>query len=281
MQSSELDRRLQIVRDIAWAAGDTVLQFYGEQVEVEWKSPGNPVTAADHAANALILEHLHRHFPGEAVLAEETDDDMSRLGRDVVWVVDPLDGTKEFIKRNGEFSVMIGLVENNKPVLGVVLQPAPPNGVKPGGLYSGAVGLGAWLSLGGSERPIRVSAIEQPAQMRMIASRSHFDARVDQIRKRLGIHEILRSGSVGLKCGVIATGACELYIHPSSKVSLWDSCAPAAILTAAGGVMTDLKGEALNYTAIDVGHRQGLLASHGRLHAQIVAVIKEVGLKTA
>lgn len=291
MQSSELDRRLQIVRDIARAAGDTVLQFYSEQVEVEWKAPGNPVTAADHSANALILEHLHRHFPGEAVLAEETTDDMSRLGRDIVWFVDPLDGTKEFIKRNGEFSVMIGLVENNKPVLGVVLQPAPPRfaveelqrkdrGMKPGALYAGAIGLGAWLSVDGNERPIHVSDIAQPAHMRMIASRSHFDARVDQVRKRLGIHEILRSGSVGLKCGVIATGACELYIHPSSKVSLWDSCAPAAILSAAGGLMTDLNGEALNYTAVDIGHRQGLLASHGRLHEQVIAAIHEVGLKT-
>ncbi|MCG3120111.1 MAG: 3'(2'),5'-bisphosphate nucleotidase CysQ [bacterium] len=280
MQSSELDRRLQIVRDIARAAGDTVLQFYSAQVEVEWKAPGNPVTAADHAANALILEQLHRHFPGEAVLAEETHDDMSRLGREVVWFVDPLDGTKEFIKRNGEFSIMIGLVESNKPVLGVVMQPAPPSGIKPGALYTGAAGLGAWLSLGGSERPIHVSDLAQPAQMRMIASRSHFDERVDQVRKRLGIHEILRSGSVGLKCGVIATGACELYIHPSSKVSLWDSCAPAAILIAAGGIMTDLNGDALNYTAVDSGHRQGLLASHGRLHEQVIAAIHEVGLKT-
>jgi 3'(2'), 5'-bisphosphate nucleotidase len=280
MPSSELDRRLQIARDIARLAGETVLQYYGEKVEVEWKAPGNPVTAADHAANTLILEQLHRHFPGEAVLAEESDDDMSRLGHDVVWMVDPLDGTKEFIKRNGEFSIMIGLVEHGRPILGVVLQPAPPSGIKPGALYSGAVGLGAWLSLGGGERPIRVSAIAQPAQLRMIASRSHFDERVDQVRKKLGIHEILRSGSVGLKCGVIATGACELYIHPSSKVSLWDSCAPAAILNAAGGVMTDLRGEALDYKSVHVGHPHGLLASHGRLHEQIVAVIKESGLKT-
>jgi 3'(2'), 5'-bisphosphate nucleotidase len=291
MQSSELDRRLQIVRDLARLAGEAVLQYYAEKVEVEWKAPGNPVTAADHAANALILEQLHRHFPGEAVLAEESDDDMSRLGHDLVWMVDPLDGTKEFIKRNGEFSIMIGLVENGRPILGAVLQPAPPRfsfddlqrkdrGIKPGALYSGAVGLGAWLSLGGSERPIRVSAIEEPAQLRMIASRSHFDERVDQVRKRLGIHEILRSGSVGLKCGAIATGACELYIHPSSKVSLWDSGAPAAILTAAGGTMTDLRGEALDYKSVHVGHPHGLLASHGRLHEQIVAVIKEVGLKT-
>jgi len=280
MQSSELDRRLQIVRDIARLAGEAILQYYGEKVEVQWKTPGNPVTAADHAANALILEQLHRHFPGEAVLAEESDDDMSRLGHDIVWMVDPLDGTKEFIKRNGEFSVMIGLVEHNRPILGVVLQPAPPSGIKPGALYSGVVGLGAWLSLGGSERPIRVSAIDQPSQLRMIASRSHFDERVDQVRKNLGIHEILRSGSVGLKCGTIATGACELYIHPSNKVSLWDSGAPAAILTAAGGTMTDLRGAPLDYRSIHVGHPHGLLASHGRLHEQILATIKEVGLKT-
>jgi 3'(2'), 5'-bisphosphate nucleotidase len=280
MQPSELDRRLQIVRDIARAAGETVLQYYEEKVEVEWKAPGNPVTAADHAANALIIEHLHRHFSGEAVLAEESHDDMSRLGHDVVWMVDPLDGTKEFIKLNGEFSIMIGLVEHGRPILGVVLQPAPPSGIKPGALYSGAVGLGAWLSLGGSESPIRVSAIDQPAQMRMIASRSHFDERVDQVRKKLGIHEILRSGSVGLKCGAIATGACELYIHPSSKVSLWDSGAPAAILLAAGGMMTDLRGEPLDYRSVDVGHPHGLLASHGRLHELIVGVIKEAGLKT-
>jgi 3'(2'), 5'-bisphosphate nucleotidase len=280
MQSSELDRRLQIVRDIARAAGEAVLQYYSEKVEVEWKAPGNPVTAADHAANALILEQLHRHFPGEAALAEETDDDMSRLGHDLVWMVDPMDGTKEFIKRNGEFSIMIGLVEQGRPLLGVVLQPAPPSGIQPGALYSGVIGLGAWLSLGSSERPIRVSTIDQPAQLRMIASRSHFDERVDQVRKNLGIHEILRSGSVGLKCGAIATGACELYIHPSSKVSLWDSCAPAAILTAAGGVMTDLRGEPLDYKSVEVGHPHGLLASHGRLHKQILATIKEVGLKT-
>jgi 3'(2'), 5'-bisphosphate nucleotidase len=278
MQSPELDRRLQIVCDIARAAGEVVLQYYGEQVEVQWKSPGNPVTAADHAANTLILEQLHRHFPGEAVLAEETDDDMSRLGHDLVWMVDPLDGTKEFIKRNGEFSIMVGLVEHGRPLLGVVLQPAPPSGITPGALYSGAVGLGAWLSLGGSERPIRVSNNDHPSQWRMVASRSHFDPRVDQVRKRLGIHEILRSGSVGLKCGMIAAGACELYIHPSSRVSLWDSCAPAAILTAAGGIMTDLNGAPLTYTAVEIRHRHGLLASNSRLLEKIVAIVKEEGV---
>lgn len=272
MQAQELDRRLQIVRGIAQTAGEIALQFYDEKVAVDWKAPGDPVTAADHAANESIIAALHRHFPGEAVLSEESSDDMSRLGSEVFWVVDPLDGTKEFIKRNGEFSIMIGMIESGKPMLGVVMQPAT------GFLYSGALGLGAWLAAANGEKVLRVSNLEQPAQLRMVASRSHFDPRVDRVRQRLGIHEILRSGSVGLKCGLIARGECEVYIHPSSRVNMWDSCGPAAILTAAGGLMTDMAGAPLNYSAVDVRHRQGLLASHGRLHELIVKTLESEGV---
>lgn len=125
---------------------------------------------------------------------------------------------------------------------------------------------------------MRVSQLEQSAQLRMVASRSHFDPRVDRVRQRLGIHEILRSGSVGLKCGLIARGDCEVYVHPSSRVNMWDSCGPAAILTAAGGLMTDMAGAPLNYSAVDVRHRQGLLASHGRLHELIVETLAREGV---
>ena len=272
MQAPELDRRLQILREIAQAAGAVVLQHYDERVAIEWKAPGDPVTAADHAANELIIAELHRHFPGEAVLSEESRDDMSRLGSDLFWVVDPLDGTKEFIKRNGEFSVMIGMIANGRPALGVVAQPATQF------LYSGAEGLGAWLSTPRGEQMLRVSTLATPAQLRMVASRSHFDPRVDRVRQRLGIHEILRSGSVGLKCGLIARGDCEVYVHPSSRVNLWDSCAPAAILAAAGGKMTDMRGEALNYSAVEARHPHGLLATHGRLHEQVVETLAREGV---
>jgi 3'(2'), 5'-bisphosphate nucleotidase len=267
MQTSELDRRLQILREIVRAASEVVLQHYAEQVTVQWKAPGNPVTAADHAANELIIAQLHRHFSGEAVLSEESSDDMSRLGSDLFWVVDPLDGTKEFIKRNGEFSVMVGMIEKGRPALGVVGQPATNF------LYSGAEGLGAWLSTPRGEQVLRVSMITESSQLRMVASRSHFDPRVDRVRQRLGIHEILRSGSVGLKCGLIARGDCEVYVHPSSHVNLWDSCGPAAILAAAGGKMTDLRGETLDYSGVDVRHRHGLLATHGRLHDKVVETL--------
>ncbi|MDZ7266960.1 MAG: 3'(2'),5'-bisphosphate nucleotidase CysQ [candidate division KSB1 bacterium] len=268
MQTSELDRRVPIVGEIAIAAGAAALQYYyDDQVAIAWKSAGNPVTAADHAANETILTRLHQHFAGEAVLSEESQDDMSRLGRDLFWVVDPLDGTKEFIARNGEFSIMIGMVLAGRPALGVVYQPATRK------LYFGAPGLGAWLSTSDGMQTLRVSDRTEPAQWRMVASRSHFDPRIDRVRQRLGIHEIRRSGSVGLKCGLIAAGECEVYIHPSSKVNMWDSCAPAAILLAAGGMMTDLRGEPLSYAAVEVRHRQGLVATHGRQHEQVIAAI--------
>ncbi len=272
MQATELDRRLQLLREIVQAASAVVLEYYDERVAIEWKAPGDPVTVADHAANELILAQLHRHFPGETVLSEESSDDMRRLGAAQFWVVDPLDGTKEFIKRNGEFSIMIGMIENGLPALGVVGQPATQF------LYSGAEGLGAWLSTPRGEQVLRVSTMSAPAQLRMVASRSHFDPRVDRVRQRLGIHEILRSGSVGLKCGLIARGDCEVYVHPSSRVNLWDSCGPAAILTAAGGKMTDLHGETLNYSGVEVRHRHGLLATHGRLHEQVVETLASEGV---
>lgn len=270
MDKRELDRRLHTVRDLARQAGAVIMNYYKTSVEVEWKAPGDPVTAADKAANELIVDQLQKTFAGEAVLAEESTDDLSRLGQQVVWMVDPLDGTKEFISRNGEFSVMIGLTENGKPILGAIMQPAASR------LYSGAVGLGAWLTENGHDRGISVSAIANFADMRMVASRSHFEMSVDRLRHRLGIAKLLRSGSVGLKCGMIAAGNCEIYVHPSSHARLWDSCAPAAVLNAAGGVMTDIHGVPLRYASKELRHREGLVASNGRAHERLIEMIAAV-----
>jgi len=267
MEKRELDRRLQIVRNLARQAGDIIMNHYKTSVEVELKAPGDPVTAADKAANELIVDHLHKTFPGEAVLAEESVDDLTRLGSDLVWMVDPLDGTKEFISRNGEFSVMIGMIENGAPVLGAVMQPAASR------LYSGAVGLGAWMSENGHDRAIRVSTIENFAEMRIVASRSHFEKSVDRLRQRLGIDKLIRSGSVGLKCGLIARGDCEIYVHPSSHAKLWDSCAPAAVLTAAGGIMTDVHGAPIDYSSKELRLREGLAASNGRVHDRLIEMM--------
>lgn len=239
MQSSELDRRLQIVRDIARAAGDTVLQFYSAQVEVEWKAPGNPVTAADHSANALILEHLHRHFPGEAVLAEETTDDMSRLGRDIVWFVDPLDGTKEFISRNGEFTVNIALIEHGEPVLGLVHAPALKK------TFAGATGCGAFIENCIGRRPIKCR--RPPLEgLSVVASRSHGDAAaLDAFLAGRKVGELKSAGS-SLKLCLIAAGEADLYPRLGRTME-WDIAAGHAVLVAAGGSVTQLSGSRLNY----------------------------------
>jgi len=267
MDKRELDRRLHILRALARQAGDIIMNYYKTSVEVEMKAPGDPVTEADKAVNELIVDHLHKTFSGEPVLAEESTDDLTRLGSDLVWMVDPLDGTKEFISRNGEFSSMIGMIEDGKPVLGAVMQPAASR------LYSGAVGLGAWMSENGHDRPMQVSTIENFADMRIVASRSHFEPSVDRLRLRLGIDKLIRSGSVGLKCGLIARGDCEIYVHPSSYAKLWDSCAPAAVLTAAGGVMTDIHGEPIVYSSKELRLRKGLVASNGRVHDRLIEMI--------
>jgi 3'(2'), 5'-bisphosphate nucleotidase len=182
-----------------------------------------------------------------------------------VWIVDPLDGTKEFIGRIGEFSIMVGLAIEGEAALGVVYQPVADL------LYRGAPGLLAELVEEGVARRLAVSSVADPAQMRLVASRSHRDPLVDAVCRQLGITEDRPSGSVGLKVGLLATGQCDLYIHPSPGLKEWDTCAPDAILRAAGGVIGDAWGRPLRYNKSDVRQRQGLAASNGAIHAQIVA----------
>jgi 3'(2'), 5'-bisphosphate nucleotidase len=150
-------------------------------------------------------------------------------------------------------------------VLGVVYQPVADL------LYRGAPGLLAELVEGGFARPLAVSAVADPGQMRLVASRSHRDPLVDAVCRRLGVTQDRPSGSVGLKVGLLATGQCDLYIHPSPGLKEWDTCAPDAILRAAGGAIGNAWGRPLRYNKADVRQRQGLVASNGASHARIVA----------
>ncbi len=261
-----LDWLTQTIRE----AGAIVLKYYAQTAEVEWKTPTEPVTAADKASNEFLVEKLRKEFPDYGLLAEESRDDHSRLEKELIWMVDPMDGTKEFISRNGEFSVMIGLVEQGRPVLGAVYQPTEDR------LYLGAKGVKAELWQATEARELRVSERDEVASFRLVVSRSHLEPVVDDIRERLGIGEIRQSGSVGLKCGLIARDECDLYIHPSHHTKLWDSCAPQAILEAAGGTMTDIYGKPLEYTSESVQNLSGMLASNGQQHEQIVETIEEV-----
>jgi 3'(2'), 5'-bisphosphate nucleotidase len=260
-----LHHELPIVEQLVREAGALVRTYYDNGAAVSWKGVDDPVTAADRAANQHLVAGLRQAFPSDGILSEESHDDLARRARRRVWIVDPLDGTKEFIGRIGEFSIMVGLAIEGEAALGLVYQPVVDL------LYRGAPGLLAELVQDGMARPLAVSAVNDPAQMRLVASRSHRDPLVDAVCRQLGITQDRPSGSVGLKVGLLATGQCDLYIHPSPGLKEWDTCAPDAILRAAGGAISDAWGRPLRYNKRDVRQRQGLAASNGAIHGQIVA----------
>lgn len=270
LTSAEKQERLEWLAAIIREAGKIALRFYGDNIKVEWKKPNDPVTAADHASNEFIIQQIAEAFPNDAILSEESKENKNRFERDYTWIIDPVDGTKEFINRNGEFSIMIGLAERGEPVLGAVYQPTEDR------LYLGAPGLGATLDQGSRRTEMRVSSRENVSTFRLVVSRSHLEPVVDDIRQQLGIKNLRQSGSVGLKCSLIMRAECDLYIHPSPHTKLWDSCAPQAILEAAGGIFTDMKGERLNYSSKEVRNLNGLLVSNGMAHQEIVQRIQEV-----
>jgi 3'(2'), 5'-bisphosphate nucleotidase len=259
--SPELDTAI----DLARRAGERIRALHGIEIAVERKHDDSPVTQADREANTLIVGGLAAAFPGDGILSEEAPDDGSRLTRPRVWMIDPLDGTKDFIRGREGFAVMIGLLDGVKPALGVVYQPIGD------ALYWATRGGGAFRQIaGGAPVRLAVSRVSDPADIRMVASKSHRTAAIDQVRAELGISDELNVGSVGLKLGLIAAGERDLYVNPAGHSKLWDACAPEALLTEAGGRLTDLHGDPLDYRGHELGNVRGLIASNGVLHDQVV-----------
>ena len=258
---------LRQIENLVRQAGDIVRQYHDLPDDIEYKGVNDPVTAADKAVNNFLVDALTQAFPGDGILAEESKDDLSRLQHNQVWCIDPLDGTKEFIARNGEFSIMVGLAIEGVATLGVVYQPILDF------MYSGIRDQGAWLSTADGRTPLVVSEIDNPASMRLVVSRSHRNPITDSIKASLGITQERISGSVGLKCGLIARTESDLYLHPAPGHKEWDLCAPEAILVGAGGKMTDCWGRALRYNKADVHNHGGLVASNGRAHRRIISLM--------
>lgn len=259
---------LRVAVDLARAAGRSILEQYEKPLRVEQKTNENdvePVTQADRIANELIVNRLKHEFPGDGILAEESVDTERRLSKSRVWMVDPLDGTTGFIDGNGDFAVQIGLVEDGECVVGVVYLPLSRS------LYRAVVGSGAWI-----ERPQReteratVSDRHTFETMRLAASRSHRSPRMNKVVERFGFREEVQRGSVGIKIGLLVEQQCDVYIHLSPRTKQWDTCAPQLILTEAGGRLTDLFGQPLNYNVPDVNNRNGLVATNGVSHDLVI-----------
>ncbi|WRL45529.1 3'(2'),5'-bisphosphate nucleotidase CysQ [Aromatoleum evansii] len=234
--SDLLERLLPIVRD----AGDIVMSVYATDFSVRGKDDASPVTEADERAEQVILDGLAALAPEIPVVAEEAvaAGRVPEIGRRF-WLVDPLDGTKEFIKRNGEFTVNIALVEDGLPLLGVVLAPAL------GKLYAGAVGIGAFIEDANGRRTIRCR-VPPAAGLTVVASRSHGDAAaLDAFLAGRKVAKLASAGS-SLKLCLIATGEADLYPRLGRTME-WDIAAGHAVLAAAGGCVTDLDGRPLAY----------------------------------
>lgn len=268
-RTSEFDREILVATELARAAGVVLLEHYYSPFLVEQKVNAldelEEVTAADREANELIVSRLREEFPDDGILAEESTDTEHRLVKDRVWLIDPMDGTKNFIARDGDFAVQIGLAIGGESVLGVVFQPVR------GVLYRAARDGGAWIEAeGGIAARMRVSHQTELGEMILASSRSHRGPRMDQVVKALGFKKEMRRGSVGVKIGLIAEQQADLYLHLSPGTKQWDTCGPEAILAEAGGRLTDLFGQPIRYNGVRIDNRNGIVATNSAAHDRVI-----------
>jgi 3'(2'), 5'-bisphosphate nucleotidase len=270
LAAGALASELATARELALAAGEVVMRRFAGDFRVDDKG-GQPVTQADRESNALIVDALARRFPRDGLLAEESEPAGDRWRTaERCWVIDPLDGTSDFVKGRMGFCVMIGLLVAGEPALGVVHVP------RAGRTFLGVAGAGAFEERGArregcdERRALHVSTRARPSELRVIASIAHRDARLEAALAALAPKERLQVGSVGYKVGMIAADEADLYIATTSAISLWDTCAPQAILHAAGGRFVDLDGRPLRYAGPDLNHARGLLATNGACVQEVV-----------
>lgn len=268
MPIQDLSQELQVAKALARQAGTRIMEIYATDFIVDFKGIGDPVTEADRLANQMIVQGLHEAFPQDVVVAEESPRPSGTLTNGRVWFVDPLDGTREFVAKNGEFSVMIGLAINGQAQLGVVYRPDRHL------LYSGLTEGQAWLEVSGESKILSVSSINSPQDSCLAVSRSHWHAEIDDVRDSLGIGKEIRCGSVGLKIGLISEGKADIYVEPGPYTSAWDSCGPEAIIKGAGGRFTNVLGQQLLYGVTQLKNTHGLVASNGVCHDQVIKALE-------
>lgn len=251
------------LRFIAKEAGTEIMKIYQRDFAVKYKSENNPVTEADFISNSIIEKDLAEF--GYHVLSEETIDDNNRLSAQRIWIVDPLDGTKDFIAKTGEFSIMIGLVEDNKPILGIVYQPAN------GSFFYAIKNHGAFLEnyLGESKR-ISVSKENKIHNARMLLSRHHILSKELECARKLGVSSQIQCGSAGVKAAIVAQGNAEIYVNAGDKTGEWDVCAADILIREAGGRITDIYGKDLFYNKRIPRQNYGFVISNGLIHEMVV-----------
>jgi len=248
LENGQLEQLESIARD----AGSGILSVYeSDDFDVESKGDGSPLTRADRLAHEIIVAGLAKLTPEIPVVSEESgrEEMQARLAWDLFWLVDPLDGTKEFIKRNGEFTVNIALVHQGRPVFGVVYAPVLNS------CFSGGSGYGAWRVDGDDRNRSEIAvAGKSDGVMTVVASRSHrgeaVEAFIANVTERFGAPEVRSMGS-SLKICLVATGEADIYprLGPTCE---WDTAAAHSVVLGAGGNVTNVCGEPLVYNKADI-----------------------------
>lgn len=270
-----LQYELETAISAARLAAETILEHYTSGFETEYKigadSFSEPVTIADRESSRIIVDALSRAFPEDGMLSEEEIDDTARrVSTHRTWIIDPIDGTSGFVNHDGDFAVQIGLAVDGVAELGVVLLPFHDV------LTYAIRGGGSFIETPDQRTPtkMQVSNTRELKRLRLAMSRNHASPRMARIISEFGFPEIIRRGSVGLKVGLIAQQESDIYIHPSPRTKLWDTCGPQVILEEAGGRFTDLFGKPFLYDRSDVQNHNGIIATNGVSHDAVIHRMK-------
>ncbi|MBQ1525701.1 MAG: 3'(2'),5'-bisphosphate nucleotidase CysQ [Lachnospiraceae bacterium] len=249
------NKELEVSKKAAVEAGLEILKIYNDDSdwETQYKEDGSPLTRADKASNAVIVKALREAFPSYAVLSEEEKDNKKRLENDLCFVVDPLDGTKEFIKRNGQFTVNIALSNKHRTVMGVIYVPVT------GELYYASEGDGAFLRTeDGNERKLAVSGNTDHSALSAVVSGSHGCEEMEELIRKYDIRKILRIGS-SLKGCLVAKGDADVYFRHNPTME-WDTAAMQCIVEEAGGIFRQMDDSPMLYNREDSLNSKGFYA---------------------
>jgi len=280
MMPVDLRKCCDDARNAALLAWEKIAHFHRGSFQVIEKKGEGPATEADLLADKVIVDYLSQRHDGNSFgfLTEETESDSSRLSKPCCWIIDPIDGTRDFIEGRADFAIQIGLSglgdsAGQEPLMGVVFLPV--HGI----LFAGYRGAGAWREdlRAGTKTPVAVSKLDDVKALRLVATRSHWGHRMTALVERLQPKHMSRRGSLGVKVCDVVDDVADAYINTArSQCKEWDTCAPHAILAEAGGVLTDLKGDAVRYNKQKYHIEYGLLASNAALHGKLVEIVRSI-----
>ena len=252
---------INLAIDAVIDAGKTVMEIYDQGFEQMTKINNEPLTKADVESNKIIHEIISTS--DHPILSEESDDTKKRLERKTVWIVDPLDGTSDFIHKTNEFTIMIGLVKEQKPILGVIYCPTNDT------LYVAQQDQGAYQLLGEKWSKLSVSTISDLAKSRVVCSRHHLSQNERDFLENIHPMKLTQRGS-SLKAIDVASGMAEFYFTSSNKIKQWDTCASYCLIKEAGGNITDVFGNNLEYNTEIVNHQNGIMITNGLVHNLLI-----------